>query len=232
MHKIFVQRKKAHLKFSARRANSTALPEHLQAVDLGGISCVTSNLGARADGDYGFELTTLVLTTLVAPVTVNGKTFTKGDRYTEDVVELYLVNVAPANAAGLRVPAQWHNCIDPAGGFSYAGKWSCPIIINRPPDNAMIINYLHGVYQYGVDANNQPLTTTFDHYLIQMILPNQTLCYYAVPNTSAGEAHILSIQDAINNAQPGVPLTVGAESPMLFYDDLQMWIFDEIKLAF
>ena len=65
-----------------------------------------------------------------------------------------------------------------------------------------------------------------------MVLPNQTLCYYAVPNTTAGESHIRDIQNQIHNAAPGAPLWVGAESQMLFYDDLQMWIFDEARFVF
>lgn len=235
MHKIFVQRKTAQLNFPGGKTATSALPDFLEPVTLGGIPCVYPNRGANSlnEGVYEFEITTLVLTSMVKPVTITGNTFVKGQIYEDDIVELYLIHIASQGAAGVRTPAQWHNCINPTGaGLTYTGKWGCPIIITRPPANQMIVHHVGGVYKYGMDVQGNDLTTLFDHYLIQMILPNQTLCYYAVPNTAAGEAHILSIQNQINQAAAGVPLAVGAQSEMRFYDDLQMWIFDEAIFVF
>lgn len=224
-HLEYVQRKKGRLKFSKRPETfPQQLPSFLKNAQIGGINCAYYNRKKLLDKAalYQFEISTLVLSPFIRPVKFDGVNTELEAPLGRPVVEQYLMHVRKATENYSRTPASWHVCQQPvASGFQSLGKWGCPILV-LDSENHLILYHLSGDFQYGVDGAGAPLVTSFDNYLIEMVMPNLSLCYFAVPKEGEN-ALIQSWQNAVDQ-NPNGNWFVAADERFEFYDDLQMWI--------
>jgi len=223
-HLDYVQRKKGRLKFSKRaKTMPVQLPAFLKNAQMGGINCAyydRKKLLNKSDL-YQFEVSTLVLTPFIQPVQFDGVNAVPEARLTHPVVELYLMHVRKSTEPFSRTPASWHVCETAVNGFQAGGKWGCPILVLDTFDR-LILYHLTGDFQYGVDLGGAPLITSFDNYLVEMLLPNQSLCYFAIPKV--GEQALIQAWQAAVDTNPSGDWIVGVDERFEFYDDLQMWI--------
>jgi hypothetical protein len=226
----YVQRKKAAVSFP-RTNDGSPLPGFLKRASLGGVECVFHDRGAqkRASGPYGFELATLVLTPGVQPAQFIDDTLVADAALTSPVVELYLVNLRPAVEDFTLTPGSWHVCEEQVAEnlVLAAGKWGCPTLV-LDAQNKIIPYRLQGWQVYGATPGGEPLGVNFDHYLVQMLLPNQSLCYYAAPAATA-VAKIAAWQTYVDT-QPQQKGLIAVNAGFEFFDDLQMWITMEASL--
>ncbi len=241
----YVQRKRAHLDFSQGRPSALEGLNFLGHARIDDIDYVYMNDSEEGfvyseEGLYDFELSTLYLDTGISVVSY---------RKTEDRVDILsstaplespicfplLCNLAKVEStkqsAKLSItPSSIHACqpLDPESFYS-KGKFGCPLIVlsssgnfivfqrNMPFDGIVDIKETNRVANETVKSYTNP-------YYIQMLLPNQCLCYFAIETVGELQDTLQEWHRVIASNVPGEDIFGKALAPFIFYDKHQMFI--------
>ena len=196
---------------------------------------------------YNFELSTLTLVagfSFIAyrrDIQGNYVLTPSTEMTTKPTIFPLLVNLLPSTVPHPFVPDCWHTCENEDDKILHAGKFGCPRLLFGLNGEILLLRYNNRMSVLDTDplvpfdSNGKPRTPLPDEYespyLIPMVMANQSLVYYIVP-----EPHILNIlsawEDNIQNYRnkPQRNLFFKAELPIVFNDDMQIFCCQDVQI--
>ncbi len=191
-------------------------------------------------GHYEFEVSTIVVP--------KGCCVVKSDRSlgapaAEHFIKPFLVDLVPEGGQAAFVYEQWHYCLndggdlgtfccakpvgdgdegDGGGGESTRGGGSIRQMVLFYDDSAT-----HLIPKKKNDAGQDvPRDPNERYYLLPLLMPNQTLLYYLLPETDEKAGNIIENWNRGMNQQKGTPFFVAVNGPIHFDDGLQIFFTD------
>jgi hypothetical protein len=230
-----VQRKTQYLTFQKNKPEG--FPEFLGSVKIGSLQCCYFFKGIRFPrGRYEFEITTITIPAGFALVNDDG---TIGAPTTEPFIMPLLVDVVPEGGQASFPYTEWHFCLSGGGDF---GTIACakPLLGSGTKKTRNTSLHQKQIIFFYDDSDNLmvppisknpfiPRDPNNRYYFIPMLLPNQSICFYLLPEqVEIREGIIKKWNDNIVQLV-GTAFFVGVEKQLIFSDDLQIFFSDEVK---
>jgi len=244
-----IQRKRHQLTFPNK--TSKGFPDFLGIAKIGPMEYCYFNEGRSFHkGPHQFELSTLTLPKGVQ-VVKEGSQF--GERLTEAFMMPILIDLLPADDLPNFAEGFWHYCEDP-NSVGHAGKVFCSTGVLNAKNEQVVLFYDDSasglIPRKKMDSNDteevgQPYDPNNRYYLLPLLLPNQTICFYLVPEQEDIQNNIIAQWQAdLKNwlsiikmwqtegdaSRPVPQFFVAGDSPLIFDDTLQMFFALDVKM--
>jgi hypothetical protein len=244
-----VQRKKQYVTFSRRKPRG--FPDFLGAANLGGMQYCYFYKGVPFPrGRYEFEISTI---TLPKGFTAVQGDAAPGEGISEFFVMPILIDLVPEDGQPNFPYATWHYCVNPNGGGS-VGSIACakPILDAAGDQVVLFYDDSAGELIPRIKINpddpeeiGTPRDPNFRYYLLPLLLPNQSICYYLLPEDTDRQGQMIAKwqaklkkwQAAIkkwqqeNGPEEKMPLFfVAVDSEFIFDDTLQIFFSETVNI--
>lgn len=183
------QRKKLYLTFS--NSQPADFPDYLGMAKLGGMRCCYLHNGEPyryADSQrFEFEMGTL---TLPAGISLVNDDRTTSPPLAEPLVLPYLIDLKPEGEKPTIPNPAWHYCEPPEGGGD-RGTIACAKPVLKPNRTQVVLfidDSQSGVIQ---DEPGHVIDPTMQYYFLQLLLPNQSVCYYMITATEEEAGNLI-----------------------------------------
>jgi hypothetical protein len=237
-----VLRKAHYVTFSKKIPQG--FPDFLGEAKIGGMQfCYFYRGRPFPTAHYEFEVSTVVIP--------QGFRVVKRDRSLgapapEHLVKPFLVDVIPEGGQPAFVYEQWHYCLNEGGEI---GTFCCAKPIPEDGDGdggggestggglrQIVLFYddstNHRIPKKKNEAGEEvPRDPNERYYFLPLLMPNQTLFYYLLPESEEKAGNIIENWNRGLNQEKGTPFFVPVNGPILFDDALQIF-FTEVVAPF
>jgi hypothetical protein len=232
-----IQRKKHYITF--QRDKPEGFPEFMGSAKLGNLQCCYFFKGRRFPrGRYEFELTTITIPAGFSLVNADGSLSAPTEA---PFIMPVLLDLIPEGGQENFPYEEWHYCL---GGGGDVGLQGCakPLIrastistrnISAAQSQSQIVFFYDDTDYRIVPLKSRDPEVSRDpnhhYFFIPMLLPNQTICYYLLPESSENDGQIINNWNENIVQFVGTPFFIAIEKPLIFDDNLQLFFTDEVK---